>query len=68
MRTGTFAAASWVGMLPGGFVYANAGAAAAAVESPKDVLSPELLGALTLLGVLPLATRWAARRWGRRSG
>lgn len=58
----TFLGVSWVGMLPGAFVFVNAGAAAAAVESPRDVLSPELLGALSLLGVLPLTVRLAARR------
>jgi uncharacterized membrane protein YdjX (TVP38/TMEM64 family) len=67
MRVRTFALVSWLGMLPGGFVFANAGAAAGRVESPNDVLSPEVIGALTLLGLLPLFTRWGVR-WvvGRR--
>jgi uncharacterized membrane protein YdjX (TVP38/TMEM64 family) len=65
IRVRTFAAVSWVGMLPGGFVFANAGAAAAAVESPRDVLSAELLLALTLLGVVPLVLRWVVRAWSR---
>jgi uncharacterized membrane protein YdjX (TVP38/TMEM64 family) len=67
MRVRTFTLVSWLGMLPGGFVFANAGAAAGQVESPNDVLSPEVIGALTLLGLLPLFTRWGVR-WvvGRR--
>jgi uncharacterized membrane protein YdjX (TVP38/TMEM64 family) len=65
MRLRTFAAASWAGMLPAGFVLANAGAAAAAVESPRDVLSAEVLGALALLGVVPLVARWVVRRVAR---
>jgi uncharacterized membrane protein YdjX (TVP38/TMEM64 family) len=65
MRVRTFAAVSWAGMLPAGFVLANAGAAAVAVASPRDVLSAEVIGALALLAVVPLVTRWVVRRLAR---
>jgi uncharacterized membrane protein YdjX (TVP38/TMEM64 family) len=57
MRVGTFAAVSLVGMLPGTFLYVNAGTALASVRSPRDVLSLPVLGSFALLGVLPLVLR-----------
>jgi uncharacterized membrane protein YdjX (TVP38/TMEM64 family) len=59
MRVGTFAAVSLVGMLPGTFLYVNAGTALASVRSPRDVLSLPVLGSFALLGVLPLVLRKA---------
>ena len=67
MRARTFALASWAGMLPGTFLYANAGAALATVDRPADILSPPVLVALALLGLAPLAARLAVR-WARRPG
>lgn len=49
-----FAWVSWVGMLPGIWLYANAGSALGTIESPTDLLSPFILISLTLLGVAPL--------------
>jgi uncharacterized membrane protein YdjX (TVP38/TMEM64 family) len=70
IRLGTYVWVSWLGMLPGTFVYANAGTAIAAVDSPKDVLSPGVLVSFALLGLLPLGLRlllhWKGRvpwRW-----
>lgn len=57
MRVRTFALVSWLGMLPGTFLYVNAGAALAGVDEPGDILSPEVLGALALLGITPLMVR-----------
>ena len=65
MRLRTFVVVSWAGMLPGAFLYANAGAALATIDRPADILSPPVLVALALLGLAPLATRLVARRAGR---
>jgi len=48
---------SQVGMLPGTFVFVFAGTQLANVHAVGDVLSPGMIGALTLLGVFPLAAR-----------
>ncbi|MFT5170805.1 MAG: putative membrane protein YdjX (TVP38/TMEM64 family) [Candidatus Marinamargulisbacteria bacterium] len=45
---------SFFGMLPGTFVYANAGYHLSKISSVKDITSPELLGAFLLLGVFAL--------------
>jgi uncharacterized membrane protein YdjX (TVP38/TMEM64 family) len=57
MRALTFAGISLIGMLPGTFLYVNAGAELADVRSPRDVVSLPVFGSLALLGVLPLALR-----------
>jgi uncharacterized membrane protein YdjX (TVP38/TMEM64 family) len=57
MRARTFAAVSWLGMLPATFVYVNAGTELSRIEQPSDVLSPGVLISLALLGVVPLAFR-----------
>jgi uncharacterized membrane protein YdjX (TVP38/TMEM64 family) len=44
-----------IGMLPGSFVYAFAGRQIARIEKPQDILSPELLIAFLLLGLLALS-------------
>jgi len=54
MPVRTFWWVSQVGMLPGTFLYVNAGAELGNLTSPKDILSPSLLGAFVLLGVVPL--------------
>jgi uncharacterized membrane protein YdjX (TVP38/TMEM64 family) len=46
---------SAIGMLPGSFVYAFAGRQLAKIEKLKDILSPELLIAFLLLGLLALS-------------
>jgi uncharacterized membrane protein YdjX (TVP38/TMEM64 family) len=63
MRVATFAAVSFVGMLPGTFLYVNAGTELANINSPRDVVSLPVLGSLVLLGVLPLVLRkvWPSR-------
>ena len=62
IRTWTYAWISWVGMLPGTFLYVNAGRELGTLESPKDILSPAVLISLILLGVAPLAFRKLVRR------
>ncbi len=66
MRLAPYAAVSWVGMLPGTFVYVNAGTELARIESPRDVLSPGLLGALVLLSLFPLVGKFLADALRRR--
>jgi uncharacterized membrane protein YdjX (TVP38/TMEM64 family) len=62
IKTGTFYWVSQVGMLAGTMVYVNAGAQLASIGSVADMLSPTLLGAFALIGVLPLVARVAVRR------
>ena len=67
LRTWTYFWVSQLGMLPGTAVYVYAGTQLAQIESPGDVLSPGLVGAFALIGIMPLLMRWFAR-WlqGRR--
>jgi len=48
---------SQIGMLPGTLVYVNAGRELGQLDSLAGILSPGLLGAFVLLGVLPLVSR-----------
>jgi uncharacterized membrane protein YdjX (TVP38/TMEM64 family) len=70
VRVTTFAAVSWLGMLPGTFVYANAGTELGRLESPAGLLSWPVLGSFALLGIVPLVlrlgVRWAMK--GREKG
>ena len=43
-----------IGILPGSFIYANAGSNLARIETISDIVSPGVLGALVLLGVFSL--------------
>jgi len=43
-----------LGIVPGGFVYVNAGASLAAIDSLSGIASPRVLGAFALLGVFAL--------------
>lgn len=67
MRVRTFWLTSQIGILPGAFLYVNAGAALGRVASPRDMLSPAVMGSLLLLGLAPLlarkALRWFRLRW-----
>lgn len=57
LKTWTFYWVSQVGMLAGTIVYVNAGTQVAQIHSAGDILSPGLIGAFALLGLLP----WIAR-------
>lgn len=48
---------SQLGMLPGTLVYVNAGRELGQLESLRGILSPGLLGAFVLLGLLPILSR-----------
>lgn len=50
----TFATGTLVGIIPGGFVYCNAGASLATITSLGDVASPRVLGSFALLGLFAL--------------
>ena len=54
IRILTFFFISMVGMLPGTFVYVNAGTELAKLDSLKGILSPNLILAFVLLGIFPL--------------
>jgi uncharacterized membrane protein YdjX (TVP38/TMEM64 family) len=43
-----------IGIMPGSFIYANAGSNLASINSISDIGSPEVFGALVLLGVFSL--------------
>jgi len=61
IRTWTYYWVSQLGMLPATVVYVNAGTQLGQIESTGDILSPELIGAFALLGLLPLILRWLLR-------
>lgn len=50
----TYILGTMVGILPGSFVYANAGASLASIERMGDIASPRVLAAFALLGVFAL--------------
>ncbi len=54
IRVWTFYWVSQVGMFLGTIVYVNAGSELAKIESLKDIVSPRLLIAFILLGIMPL--------------
>jgi pyruvate/2-oxoglutarate dehydrogenase complex dihydrolipoamide dehydrogenase (E3) component/uncharacterized membrane protein YdjX (TVP38/TMEM64 family) len=67
LKARTFYWVSQLGMLPGTIAYVFAGTQLARIRSAGDILSPGLVFAFALLGVLPLLMRWtmqwlAARR------
>ncbi len=67
MKSGVFYLVSQIGMLPGTAAFVYAGTQLAQIDSLSGILSPGLLGAFAILGVLPLLLKWllgtlAARR------
>jgi uncharacterized membrane protein YdjX (TVP38/TMEM64 family) len=50
----TFLIGTFLGIIPGGFVYVNAGASLATIDSLAGIASPRVLGAFALLGLLAL--------------
>jgi pyruvate/2-oxoglutarate dehydrogenase complex dihydrolipoamide dehydrogenase (E3) component/uncharacterized membrane protein YdjX (TVP38/TMEM64 family) len=61
LKTRQFYLVSQAGMLPGTIVFVYAGTQLARIQSLPDVLSPSLIGAFALLGLLPLLMRWVTR-------
>lgn len=50
----TYVAATAIGIIPGAFVFANLGQSLGRIESTSQLVSPETLSALALLGLLAL--------------
>jgi uncharacterized membrane protein YdjX (TVP38/TMEM64 family) len=50
----TFFIGTLLGIIPGGFVYVNAGASLASIDSLSGIVSPRVLGSFTLLGLFAL--------------
>jgi uncharacterized membrane protein YdjX (TVP38/TMEM64 family) len=50
----TFFLGTMVGIIPGSFVYCNAGASLATMTSVSEIVSPRLLGSFALLGLFAL--------------
>ena len=61
----TFFFGTMLGIVPGGFVYVNAGASLATIDSLADVASPRVLGSFALLGLFALVpvfySKWTTR-------
>lgn len=57
MKTITFAAVSWIGMLAGTIVFVNAGTQIAQIETLSGILSPGLIGSFVLLGIFPIIAK-----------
>lgn len=51
----TFFIGTLVGIIPGGFVFCNAGASLATITSLRGIASPKVLGSFALLGLFALA-------------
>lgn len=57
-----YATISLLGMLPAIVVYINTGRQLSQLQNLGDILSPGMMLMFALLGLLPLAARWLARR------
>ena len=66
MRLATFYGVSQIGMLPGTFVFVNAGTQLAAIQSTRDILSPTLIASFVLLGLFPLIVKSIVALFKRR--
>lgn len=58
MKLKTYALVSWVAMLPGTFVYVNAGTQLSTIETTSDIVSANILLSFALLGVFPLIAKF----------
>jgi uncharacterized membrane protein YdjX (TVP38/TMEM64 family) len=67
IRVRSFVAATFVGILPGAFVYANLGQTLGRIDSMQQLGSPEILIALALLGIFAIAPIFV-RRWRSKRG
>ena len=56
---------SQAGMFPATVIYLNAGRQLSQLTSIRDIISPGMLAAFALLGLLPLASRWLVKRFLR---
>ncbi len=58
MKLRTYALVSWIAMLPGTFVFVNAGTQLGQIQSTGDILSANLLISFALLGIFPLIAKF----------
>jgi dihydrolipoamide dehydrogenase len=58
IKTITYFFVSQIGMLPGTIVYVNAGTQLAQIDSLKGILSPQMILAFVLMGVLPIISKF----------
>jgi uncharacterized membrane protein YdjX (TVP38/TMEM64 family) len=61
----TFVAGTLVGIVPGGFVYVNAGASLATIDSLAGIASPRVLASFALLGLFALVPALYGRFRGK---
>jgi len=54
IRLSTYVVATFIGIIPGAFVFANLGQSLGRIQSNSQLMSPETLTALALLGMLAL--------------
>ena len=66
MKLRTYALVSWVAMLPGTFVFVNAGTQLGQVQSTGDIVSADLLLSFALLGLFPLIAKFVVGFLRRR--
>jgi pyruvate/2-oxoglutarate dehydrogenase complex dihydrolipoamide dehydrogenase (E3) component/uncharacterized membrane protein YdjX (TVP38/TMEM64 family) len=67
MKSGTYFVVSQLGMIPGTFVYVNAGTQLARIDSLRGVLSPQIIGSFVLLGFFPLLAKKGVDAFKRRT-
>ena len=67
INIGTYVLATAVGIIPGSFVFANAGRQLGSINSLAEIASPAVLGAFALLGLFALVPV-LYRRFVRRAG
>jgi len=68
MRLWTFYWVSQLGMLPGTFIFVNAGSQLARIDSLAGIFSPGLICSLALLGIFPLVTKRLLEAFRKRFG
>ncbi|PFG10430.1 FAD-dependent oxidoreductase [Marinobacter sp. LV10MA510-1] len=66
MKLRTYALVSWVAMLPGTFVFVNAGTQLGQIQSTGDIVSADLLLSFALLGLFPLIAKFVVGFLRRR--
>ena len=58
IRLWTYIWITFVGMIPGTFIYVFAGRKISEIESPSEILSPSIIIILSVIGLLPVLIKW----------
>jgi uncharacterized membrane protein YdjX (TVP38/TMEM64 family) len=66
VKVGTYVAATALGIIPGSFVYAYAGRQLGTINSLKEIVSPNVIAAFVLLGLLALVPIGYKRLFGKQ--